>query len=172
MAMTWSLAIEEQFYLLFPFAVFFLPRKWLVVAVFVGIVIAPILREALERMLVDWYSAYVLLPSRMDALMFGIAVALIIRNESAFAIAARYSLVLDIAAVLFLYLILSEYGFSFWPGSVLPPLKQSTFAVMWAIVILRIFTRPASRFNAIWRSALLAKIGLISYALYSRSPLR
>jgi peptidoglycan/LPS O-acetylase OafA/YrhL len=27
MAMTWSLAMEEQFYLLFPLAVYFLPRR-------------------------------------------------------------------------------------------------------------------------------------------------
>src|SRR3954453_2427034 len=39
-------------------------------------------------------------------------------------------------------------------------------AIMWAIVILRIFTRKDSPFNNIWRSRLLAKIGLISYALY------
>jgi peptidoglycan/LPS O-acetylase OafA/YrhL len=37
---------------------------------------------------------------------------------------------------------------------------------MWAIVILRIFTYEHSLFNAIWRNKILAKIGLISYALY------
>lgn len=166
MAMTWSLAIEEQFYLLFPIAVYFVPRKWLIAIVAGGIVIAPILRDVFERILVDWYSAYVLLPSRMDGLLCGVAVALIVRDERVFELAARYGRVLDAIALFFFYLIVTNYGFGFWPGSAMPPLKQSTIAIMWAIVILRIFTRKDSPLNNIWRSTLLAKIGLISYALY------
>ena len=161
MAMTWSLAIEEQFYLLFPLAVYFMPRKWLVALVCSGVVIAPILRDVFERVFVDWYSAYVLLPSRMDALMYGVAVALIVRDKRAFQLAARYSYLLDALALLFLYLIVTNYSFGFWPS-----LEYSVIAIMWAIVIMRIFTCKDSLFNKIWRNAFLAKIGLISYALY------
>ena len=55
MAMTWSLAIEEQFYLFFPFAVYFLPRRWLVAVVLAGLVVAPILREVFLHLFSDWY---------------------------------------------------------------------------------------------------------------------
>jgi peptidoglycan/LPS O-acetylase OafA/YrhL len=37
---------------------------------------------------------------------------------------------------------------------------------MWALVILRVFTHERSRFNRLWTSSLLAKLGLISYGLY------
>jgi peptidoglycan/LPS O-acetylase OafA/YrhL len=168
MAMTWSLAIEEQFYVLFPIAVYFLPRKRLVALIVIGLVVAPILRDVFERIFLSWYSAYVLLPSRMDSLMYGVGVALIVRHKGAFQLAERYSYLIDAVALLFFYLIVTNWVFALWPGPSggFFPLKQSLFAVMWAIVILRIFTCKNSPFNKIWRSTLLSKIGLISYGLY------
>jgi peptidoglycan/LPS O-acetylase OafA/YrhL len=164
MAMTWSLAIEEQFYLLFPIAVYFLPRKWLVALIVAGIVAAPILRGVLGRVLVDWYSAYVLLPCRMDSLMYGVGVALIVRHKGALHLTERYSYLFDAAALLLLYsTVWNHWAFTLWPGS---QLEHSFFAIMWAIVILRIFSCKNSPFNKIWRNTLLAKIGLISYGLY------
>jgi peptidoglycan/LPS O-acetylase OafA/YrhL len=166
MAMTWSLAIEEQFYLFFPFAVYLLPRRWLIGVVVGGIVVAPVLRDVFTRVLVDWYSGYVLMPSRMDSLMFGVVVALIVRNGYALQLAYRFRFLLDLVGLACLYAIITNYAFDFWPSLGMAPLKQSAFALMWAIVILRIFTYKRSMFNKIWRWPLLAKIGLISYALY------
>jgi peptidoglycan/LPS O-acetylase OafA/YrhL len=166
MAMTWSLAIEEQFYLVFPFAVYFLPRRWLAWLVAGGIVAAPIFRDVIESLMVDWYSAYVLLPSRMDGLMYGVAVALIVRNARAFVLAIRYRGALDALAIFCFILVVTNYAFPFWPGTGMPPLKQSVMSITWTVIILRIFTCPQSRFNDIWRAPLLAKTGLISYALY------
>jgi peptidoglycan/LPS O-acetylase OafA/YrhL len=167
-AMSWSLAIEEQFYMLFPFAVYFLPRKRLVAVVIVGIIAAPILREVLERYFGYWYGPYVLLPSRMDAILYGVAVALIVRNETAFALACRFRRSLDAIALLFLVVMLGNWRWPIWPGpSDIPPLKQSMLAMMFGIVILRVFTYQAGGIlNRIWRNSILAKIGLISYALY------
>jgi peptidoglycan/LPS O-acetylase OafA/YrhL len=160
MAMTWSLAIEEQFYLLFPIAVYFLPRKWLIALLVGGIVAAPIFRHVLERVLVDWYSAYVLLPARMDALMYGVGVALIVRDKGALNFAGRHRHLFDAAALLCFLLIVSNWSIPF------PPLGRSFLAIMWAVVIMRVFTCKGSPFNRIWRNTLLAKIGLISYGLY------
>jgi peptidoglycan/LPS O-acetylase OafA/YrhL len=168
MAMTWSLAIEEQFYLLFPLAVYFMPRRWLVALVISGIVISPVLRDVLERFFASWYSPYVLLPSRMDGLMYGVAVALIVRNKAAFAVAVRCRWLLDIVPPLVLYSIWINWTPSFWtgPSGSMYPLKQSFLAIMWAIVILRIFTYRNSLFNKVWRNPILVRIGLISYGLY------
>jgi peptidoglycan/LPS O-acetylase OafA/YrhL len=167
MVPTWSLAIEEQFYLLFPFAVYFLRRKWLVALVIGGIVAAPVMRDVVEREFGSWFAAYVLPVSRFDALLYGVAVALIVRNRSALNIATRYRLLIDAAALLILYSILINWIFPLWPGiNGFYPLKFSFLAIMWAIIILRLFTYQKSLFNKIWQNSILIKIGLISYGAY------
>lgn len=40
----WSLAVEEQFYLLWPTAVLFAPRRWVVRILLIGIILAPLYR--------------------------------------------------------------------------------------------------------------------------------
>lgn len=168
MAMTWSLAIEEQFYLLFPLAVYFLPRRWLVAIVISGIIAAPIFRDLLERLYGHWYAPYVLLPSRMDALLYGVGLALIVRNKAAFEIAKSLRRFLDVIGIVILYSIVSRWVFPLWPGpsGAIYPLKQSLMAILWAILILRVFTFEQSWFNRVWRNSVLRWIGLISYALY------
>ncbi|RAP37461.1 hypothetical protein B1207_04620 [Legionella quinlivanii] len=168
MAMSWSLAIEDQFYLLFPLAVYFMSRRKLVVLVISCLVMAPVLRDLFERIFGDWYASYVLLPSRADGIMYGVALALILRNKTAFTLASRYRLLLDLVALCFLYLTVTNWSFSWWtgPSGAIFPLKQSMLSLMWAVVILRIYTHKDSRLNTLWRHSILAKFGMISYGLY------
>jgi len=81
MVITWSLCIEEQFYLTLPVLVRFLPPKRLLVMASATILLAPALRSAL---LVFWpghrWAAFVLLPTRADSLMLGVLGALLLRN--------------------------------------------------------------------------------------------
>lgn len=74
----WSLAVEEQFYLLWPFVVAFTPirkLKWVVAGI---IVAGPLLRYfAMNHHYAT--GAYVLMPCRMDTLAFGAAIAIIER---------------------------------------------------------------------------------------------
>jgi peptidoglycan/LPS O-acetylase OafA/YrhL len=67
---TWSLAIEEQFYLLFPLIVLWLPRAWLPRFLLAMLIVSPLARiisyEAGDR-----FSYYVLMPFRADILAVG-----------------------------------------------------------------------------------------------------
>lgn len=159
MGITWSLAIEEQFYIVFPFLVYFLSRRALACVVVGGLFFGPIMRHVLLKAFGDWYAPYVLLPSRVDALMYGVAVALIIRNARAMSLAKYYQPALDVIGLYILYR-MSFDKIASWP------LLYSAMAAMWAIVILRIFTVQNSIFNKVWLSKTLARGGLISYALY------
>ena len=72
---TWSLAIEEQFYLLWPAIVRWLDRRRLTLLC-LGIVIgAPIVREALWGS-VGWRWLHMMMPLRADALAMGALLAL------------------------------------------------------------------------------------------------
>lgn len=76
----WSLAIEEQFYLIWPIMVLCLSRRALMYAC-VGMVFAALaLRAGLVTLGSPANVAYVLTPARMDALAIGSWVALVLRG--------------------------------------------------------------------------------------------
>jgi peptidoglycan/LPS O-acetylase OafA/YrhL len=74
----WSLAVEEQFYLLWPLTVYALPRRHLLVLTIGLIVAAPIVRSALIVGGFSGLQVYVLTFSRMDASAWGALVAILL----------------------------------------------------------------------------------------------
>jgi peptidoglycan/LPS O-acetylase OafA/YrhL len=73
----WSLAVEEQFYLLWPIAVYFLNRKQLIWCAIGLIALAPILRFLCTPLFPWHWEIYMLLPFRMDTLAAGALIALL-----------------------------------------------------------------------------------------------
>ncbi len=87
----WSLAIEEQFYLLWPAFVFFFSRKTLMWLCLVGIAIAFGLRLGFFIADLPGGLGYTLMPARMDALAAGAVVALAIRDEAGLRLLKRWA---------------------------------------------------------------------------------
>lgn len=77
LGVTWSLAIEEQFYLVWPFLVLWLSRRWLLRLAFSTLVFSLLLRLSLLQSGAHWWSVYALTPCRVDALAVGAALALL-----------------------------------------------------------------------------------------------
>ena len=81
MAATWSLAVEEQFYLTVPFAIRKIGRSrltFLLVSIVIG---APMLRTALLVLFEHGnYAGYVFMPCRADSLCLGVLCALLVRT--------------------------------------------------------------------------------------------
>lgn len=75
----WSLAVEEQFYLVWPLVVFWLTPRGLLVACLWISAGALALRWALAAYGADWWTLYAATPCRMDALALGGAGACILR---------------------------------------------------------------------------------------------
>ena len=78
---TWSLAVEEQFYLTLPSLVRFLSTRGLAVALAAGIFFAPASRIVLHAIAPSHFlSWYTLMPCRADALLLGVVGAMLLRS--------------------------------------------------------------------------------------------
>ena len=77
LTVTWSLAVEEQFYLLLPFMVRFLPGRKLVYASMAGIVAVVLLRMIFSRDFLVFVSS----PTRADAVLIGLLLAVAMRHD-------------------------------------------------------------------------------------------
>src|SRR5262249_19675780 len=84
---TWTLAVEEQFYLLLPFIILWTPKRWFSPLILAGIVISPVLRvvitlctHAPSTHTLPPIGAAVLLPCRWDLLFLGVLAAYVVRS--------------------------------------------------------------------------------------------
>lgn len=77
LGITWSLAVEEQFYLVAPLVCYFTPRKYLGWAIGFGCVVPWIGRGLLFSLAPKtwWFSGHLLTPFRADSFAFGMLLA-------------------------------------------------------------------------------------------------
>ena len=78
----WSLAVEEQFYLLMPLAVRFLPKRRLVQLLAATVLLSPILRVLVSVWMPQHADQYVATPLRADGLAIGGLLALALREQT------------------------------------------------------------------------------------------
>ncbi len=172
-ASTWSLAIEEQFYLLLPLLVFALDRRKLLLVALACIPVAAMVRGYTWQATGLMFTGYFLLPGRMDGLMCGFLAALAVRHAPTLAFCKRCRVPLDIAALgVFAALNSSLIGGSTRSGSFVVMASDYTFrSVLFAYVILRVFLVPeTSIYRRLLSARALVFFGVISYALYMYHP--
>ncbi len=73
----WSLAVEEQFYLVWPFVVLFVSEKVLLRIALAALVVVPLLRIAFTPVFHSEFAIYTLTPFRADLLCAGAALTLL-----------------------------------------------------------------------------------------------
>ena len=89
----WSLAVEEHFYLVWPWIVRWLTPRAIFRICVVIIVASPLFRLALLALFhTNPNAVYVLTVTRADGIAFGAAVAILMRNEEQQALVRRWSL--------------------------------------------------------------------------------
>ena len=155
---TWSLAIEEQFYLTLPLIIRLTPPRRIPQVTLACAVAAPLLRTALYL----WHpygavAAYVLMPCRMDALMLGVFGAWFVRNREGGD--RLLYIVLGVTLLGVAPLVVANQGI----GSPL----MSTFGYSWLAVLYFSLVIVAVRSaRPVFRLRLLAYAGVLAYGLY------
>jgi peptidoglycan/LPS O-acetylase OafA/YrhL len=156
LGVTWSLAVEEQFYLIIPFMCLAFSRKyWLPIALFLSL-LAPILRLSFPG-----FHARVLTAFRMDALFLGCLAAGVVRNRRINEYLTEHKWILRcifLALAIPLGVIVSQ-GLGQMGN-------QALFACLYAVLVLLTVVESGSSSVSILRSPILRFFGLISYGLY------
>ena len=158
MSVTWSIGIEEQFYILFPLFILLIKEKWLPYFLIVLIGMAIYCRSLYTH----WIPAYVLLPCRMDAISFGILLAWLHKNYDVKLLVQKH--VSKMLVSVGLVILICAYLFYFYRD--LGIVRNSLFAFVFFILILISLGKPQSHYVKLLSNKWLGRIGMISYSLY------
>lgn len=164
---TWSLAIEVQFYLAWPLAVARLGARRTVVACIALIACSIALRFALAHLGVWDRAIYVLTPARLDSLMAGSALAAALRAGHWHAVASAARPVLWGALAATALILAIDPTQLAWTSAWSQSFGYSLWAILFAALLARAWNAPRGSLlaSALCHPALVA-LGKYSYAMY------
>ena len=172
LAPTWSLAIEEQFYLLAPLTIWLIPVRKLPLVLLALTLCVPAFRVYLYL----WHPGifeYVLLPCRADTLLMGILCACWVRNETSRRWLEKHPDRLYLALLVLLagagYLTAVAHAQRSFDGLTsfeMVSFGYSWIALLYACLLLIVVTRKQGVFVHLTRFTPLRYLGIISYSVY------
>jgi peptidoglycan/LPS O-acetylase OafA/YrhL len=169
LSVTWSLAVEEQFYLFLPLLIRFVPLRWLRTVLALLVLAAPVFRLLLwsEAMPDPRIAGFMMAPARGDSLLLGALLALAVRHPGFAKAFTRYRTAIG---CVFLVLLAGMVGMAIWPRPLIDIVIHVAghfwIALFYGTLILWVAARPSSALGAVMRFPALRALGLVSYAVY------
>lgn len=163
---TWSLSVEEQFYVLWPLAVILMPRRVAVRVLTVGILLSPFVRIATYLLpFVPEGGVTYMFHTRADALMVGCLIAYGI-GQGWFEKAVAWVFGRHLQWSVIIWLPLSWSMTSRFEGLWMYTFGYLGDAIAVGIVVIWMMRRPDSLFGRFLNWRPVVHVGLISYSLY------
>jgi peptidoglycan/LPS O-acetylase OafA/YrhL len=172
-SVTWSVAIEEQFYLACPLIVYMTPFRYLA-RVLLGVGLASILARGMSYLLVpeNVFAPYVFTLFRLDGLCAGGLIALAYRDQETFAaLMLRRRLLLRLLIVYAATIPAFLYALKLSLPATMYFWGHTYLTAFYSLVLLNVLTNIGSSQLALLRGTPLRAVGRISYGLYLFHPL-
>jgi peptidoglycan/LPS O-acetylase OafA/YrhL len=165
---SWSLSVEEQFYLLWPAVLFFMGRQkslWIAS----GLIFAAPAVRVLSHVLITGKLGPIenfMFHMRVDSLMFGCALAIVYPTATFARISERILKWPGMLAAFSFFFFFSGYLNLRFEGYYMLPFGYTLESIAISYLLLYFVTKPSSIGGRVLNSKLLVHIGLISYSLY------
>jgi peptidoglycan/LPS O-acetylase OafA/YrhL len=170
MAASWSLAVEEQFYLTLPAIIRHVDDRGLFRFAVFGLAAAPVLRALIQRFeFVPQLANYVLLPGRLDALAVGVLVMLMVRHRRQLLMTHRRWIAWGATA---LFLGWSLYLYVPNPQSIRLAFMNRTFtSLAFGGILLFLLVSPMSVLGRLLSTRPMRNLGNMAYSTYLFHPI-
>lgn len=159
LAVTWSLAIEEHFYLLLPLLVRRIHPRRLLLTILVLIGLSVGLRAALLQ---GTLAAFVLTPWRLDGLFLGAILAIVFRSRAALDVLRRHIGKIKMGCAL----LLGYFIFSSLTEDVGSLDHLFVFSLFFAGLVFLTLSNGGGILARVFRARWLVSIGQVSYGIY------
>jgi peptidoglycan/LPS O-acetylase OafA/YrhL len=162
----WSLAVEEQFYLLWPWFILFLPRRWLLPTIIIFIGVAPLFRLTSTVVGVNLVAIWVLTPGACDALCLGALLAYLNSRENALLISKEKVLRYFLLTGLFITIVLPILPYLNTQNLVVSALADTGRSLIFACLVAAAAHGFKSFAGKVLESKPMVYLGKISYGIY------
>jgi peptidoglycan/LPS O-acetylase OafA/YrhL len=166
---TWSLAVEEQFYLFWPLVLLWVGSRRAVGVALMFVILCPVVRF-LEMLFLPASSMFIvrmweMTHTRLDMLMFGCLVALTAdRAGVQRALQWCFTHGLHLAAVVWIFF--GWWVLAFVPPSVRMGIGDSLLGICITLVIIWLVWNAEGKVGRVFNSRVMVHLGAISYSLY------